>query len=300
MRIGVATGMVLVGDLVGSGKGQARDIVGETPNLAARLQAIAEPNTVVIAEATRNLLGNLFELRNLGPKELKGITGPVKAFAVLLESSVESRFEAMHASGMTALIGRDEELELLLRRWARAKTGEGQVVLLSGEAGIGKSRLSAALMEDIAAQPHTRLRYFCSPQHSDSALYPVIGQLERAAGLAHDDTPQGRLDKLNAVLAQTSITTQDAALLAEMLSLPNDGRYPALDLTPEQRRQSTLEAVTARHAGLASSALMIFEDVQWIDPMSLEGLSRTVDRIRTLPMLLIVTFRPEFNAPWVG
>ena len=223
--------MVVVGDLVGSGEAQERGIVGETPNLAARLQGIAEPNTVVIAEATRRLLGNLFELQDLGPKELKGIAGPVRAFAVLRASSVESRFEAMHPGGLTALVGREEELELLLRRWARAKTGEGQVVLLSGEAGIGKSRLSAALMEDLAAEPHTRLRYFCSPQHTDSAFYPIIGQFERAAGFVHGDTPQTKLDKLDAVLAQTSTSRQDAALLAEMLSLPNDGRYPALELS---------------------------------------------------------------------
>jgi hypothetical protein len=222
VRIGAATGMVVVGDLVGAGEAQEHDIVGETPNLAARLQALAEPNTVVIAEATRRLLGNLFELRDLGLKELKGITGPVPAFAVLRASSVESRFEAMHPGGMTALVGREEELELLLRRWARAKTGEGQVVLLSGEAGIGKSRLSAALMEGLAAEPHARLRYFCSPQHTDSAFYPIIGQLERAAGFAHGDTPQAKLDKLDALLAQTSTSRQDAALLAEMLSLPND------------------------------------------------------------------------------
>ena len=232
VRIGAATGMVVVGDLVGSGEAQEHDIVGETPNLAARLQAIAEPNTVVIAEATRRLLGNLFELRDLGPKELKGITGPVTAFAVLRASSVESRFEAMHAGGMTALVGREEELELLLRRWARAKTGEGQVVLLSGEAGIGKSRLSAALLEAIAAEPHTRLRYFCSPQHTDSAFYPIIGQFERAAGFAHDDTPQAKLGKLDILLAQSSTPRQDATLFAEMLSLPNDGRYPTLDLSP--------------------------------------------------------------------
>jgi class 3 adenylate cyclase len=201
VRIGAATGMVVVGDLVGSGEAQERGIVGETPNLAARLQAIAEPNTVVIAEATRRLLGNLFELRDLGPKELKGIAGPVRALAALRASSVESRFEAMHPGGLTALVGREEELELLLRRWARAKSGEGQVVLLSGEAGIGKSRLSAALMEDIAAEPHTRLRYFCSPQHTDSAFYPLIGQFERAAGFAQGDTPQTKLDKLDALLA---------------------------------------------------------------------------------------------------
>jgi class 3 adenylate cyclase/predicted ATPase len=301
-RVGIATGMVVVGDLIGSGEAQERGIVGETPNLAARLQGVAEPNTVVIAEGTRKLLGNLFELQDLGAKDLKGIAGPVRAFAALRASSAEGRFEALHGSGLTALVGREEELELLLRRWSRAKTGEGQVVLLSGEAGIGKSRLTAALLERLATEPHTRLRYFCSPQHTDSALYPIIGQMERAAGLGYDDKSQAKLDKLDAVLAQTSTSPEDAALFAEMLSLPNDGRYPALALTPEQRRQRTLEALTSQLAGLASQqpVLMIFEDVQWIDPTSLEVLGRTVDRIKTLPALLIVTFRPEFNPPWVG
>ena len=242
-------GLVVVGDLIGSGEAQERGIVGETPNLAARLQGIAEPNTVVIAESTRKLLGNLFELEDLGAKDLKGIAEPVRAWAALRPSSVESRFEALHASGLTALVGREEELELLLRRWSKAKTGEGQVVLLSGEAGIGKSRLTAALLERLAGEPHTRLRYFCSPQHTDSALYPIIGQMERAAGFAHDDTPQAKLDKLDAVLAQTSTSKQDAALFAEMLSLPNDGRYPALDLTPQQRRQRTLEALDLTDGG---------------------------------------------------
>jgi class 3 adenylate cyclase/predicted ATPase len=301
-RIGIATGMVVVGDLIGSGEAQERGIVGETPNLAARLQGVAEPNAVVIAESTRRLLGNLFQLENLGAKDLKGIAGPMRAYAALRASSAEGRFEALHASGLTALVGREEELELLLRRWARAKTGEGQVVLLSGEAGIGKSRLTAALLERLAAEPHTRLRYFCSPQHTDSALYPIIGQMERAAGLAHDDAAQARLDKLDAVLARTSTSPEDAALFAEMLSLPNDGRYPALALGPEQRRQRTLEALTAQVAGLASRqpVLMIFEDAHWTDPTSLEAFGRTVDRIKTLPVLLIVTFRPEFNPPWVG
>src|SRR5262249_8948721 len=146
-------------------------------------QGIAEPNTVIIAEATRKLLGRLFELADLGPKDLKGLTGPVRAWAVLRPSSVESRFEAFHASGMTALVGRDQETEFLLRRWSKAKTGEGQVVLPSGEAGIGKSRLSAALIERLGSEPHMPLRYFCSPQHTDSALYPIIGQMDRAAGL---------------------------------------------------------------------------------------------------------------------
>ena len=249
-RVGIATGLVVVGDLIGSGEAQERGIVGETPNLAARLQGIAEPNMVVIAEGTRRLLGNLFELEDLGAKDLKGIAGPVRAWAALRASSAEGRFEALHASGLTELVGREEELELLLRRWSRAKTGEGQVVLLSGEAGIGKSRLTAALLERLADEPHTRLRYFCSPQHTDSAFYPIISQMERAAGMAHDDTPQAKLDKLDAVLAQSFTPHQDAALFAEMLSLPNDGRYPALELTPQQRRQRTLEALTtqiARH-----------------------------------------------------
>ena len=273
-RIGIATGLVVVGDLIGSGEAQERGIVGETPNLAARLQGIAEPNMVVISEGTRRLLGNLFELEDLGAKDLKGIAGPVRAFAALRASSAEGRFEAMHGSGLTDLVGRDEEVELLLRRWSKAKTGEGQVVLLSGEAGIGKSRLTAALLERLASEPpHTRLRYFCSPQHTDSALYPIIGQMERAAGLAHDDTPQAKLDKLDALFAQTSTSKQDAMLFAEMLSLPNDGRYPALVLAPQQRRQKTLEALTAQLAGLARQqpVLMIFEDAHWADPTSLEA-----------------------------
>jgi hypothetical protein len=231
-RVGIATGLVVVGDLIGSGDAQERGIVGETPNLAARLQSIAEPNTVVIAESTRKLLGTLFELQDLGASDLKGIAGPVPAWAALRASSVASRFEALHASGLTDLVGREEECELLLRRWTRAKTGEGQVVLLSGEPGIGKSRLTAALLERLAGDPHTRLRYFCSPQHTDSALFPIIGQMQRAAGLAHDDAPRARLDKLDALLAQTSTSIEDAALIAEMLSLSNDGRYPALDLDP--------------------------------------------------------------------
>ena len=191
---------------------------------------------------------------------------------------------------------------MLVRRWSKAKTGEGQVVLLSGEAGIGKSRLTAGLLERLSTEPHTRLRYFCSPQHTDSAFYPIIGQMERAAGFAHDDTPQSKLDKLDALLEQTSTSKQDAALFTEMLSLPNDGRYPVLDLAPQQRRQKTLEALTSQLAGLASQlpVLMIFEDAHWIDPTSLEAFGRAVDRIKALPALLIVTFRPEFNALWTG
>jgi class 3 adenylate cyclase len=238
-RVGIATGLVVVGDLIGSGAAQEQAVVGETPNLAARLQSVAAPNTVVIAESTRRLLGNLFDLQDLGARNLKGIGEPVRTWAVLRPGAVESRFDALHTGGLTELVGREEELELLLRRWSKAKTGEGQVVLLSGEAGIGKSRLTAALLERLTGEPHTRLRYFCSPQHTDSAFYPIIGQIERAAGLAHDDTPQKKLDKLDAMLAETSTRIEDVAIFAEMLSLPNDGRYPAIALTPEQRRQRT-------------------------------------------------------------
>jgi class 3 adenylate cyclase/predicted ATPase len=301
VRLGIATGLVVVGDLIGTGEAQERGIVGETPNLAARLQGVAEPNTVVIAENTRKLVGNLFELHELGARDLKGIDGPARAWAVLRASSVESRFEALHATGLTTLVGREEELELLLRRWTRAKTGEGQVVLMAGEAGIGKSRLTIKLLEHLATKPHTRLRYFCSPQHTDSPLYPILGQMERAPGLAHDDTPQARLNKLDALLAQTSTSIKEAALFAEMLSLTNDRRYPTLDLDPQQRRQKTLEALISQLGALTrqNPVLMIFEDVHWTDPTSLEVFGRVVDRIQTIRVLLIMTFRPEFDPPWI-
>ena len=248
-RVGIASGLVVVGDLIGSGASQEQAIVGETPNLAARLQSVAEPNSV--AESTRKLLGNLFELEDLGSQELKGITGAVRAWAALRPSYVEGRFDALHTTGMTELVGREEELEILLRRWSKAKTGEGQVVLLSGEAGIGKSRLTAALMERLAGEPHTRLRYFCSPQHTDSALFPIISQMERTAGFAHNDSAQAKLDKLDRVLAQSFTFREETALFADMLSLPNDGRYPTLELEPQQRRQKTLEALTAQVEALS-------------------------------------------------
>jgi class 3 adenylate cyclase len=301
-RVGIATGLVVVGDLIGAGEAQERGIVGETPNLAARLQGIAEPNTVVIAESTRKLIGNMFELQDLGAREVKGIAEPVRAWAALRASSAEGRFEALHATGLTALVGREEELELLLCRWSRAKTGEGQVVLLSGEAGIGKSRLTAALLERIVGEPHTRLRYFCSPQHTDSALYPIIGQIERGARIAHDDALPTKLDKLDAVLVQTSTSKQDSALFAEMLSLPNDGRYPALEQDPQRRRQRTLEALNLQMEVLSCSnpVLMVVEDVHWSDPTSLEAFGRAVDRIASHRVLLIVTLRPELESPWIG
>jgi class 3 adenylate cyclase len=225
-RVGIATGLVVVGDLIGSGASQERAIVGETPNLAARLQGVAEPNSVVIAESTRKLVGNLFELDDLGSQDLKGFPGQMRAWAALQPSSFESHFEALRGGELTELLGREEELEILLREWSKAKTGEGQVMLLSDEPGIGKSRLTAALLEHIATEPHSRLRYFCSPQRTDSALYPIISQIERAAGFTYDDTMHVRLDKLDALLERSFTSSEDASLIAEMLSLPNDGRYP--------------------------------------------------------------------------
>jgi predicted ATPase len=256
---------------------------------------------VVIAESTRKLLGNLFDVEGLGAQDLKGIRGPVRAWAVLRPASIESRFEALHAGGLTELVGREEELELLLRRWSKAKSGDGQVALLSGEPGIGKSRLTAALMQRLASEPHTRLRNFCSPQHTDSALYPTISQIERAAGFTHDDTPEAKLNKLDALLAQASTSAHEAALVAEMLSVPNDGRYPACELTSQQRRQETIEALVRQVVTVSrqNPVLMIFEDAHWIDPTSLELLGRIVDRIPNLRVLLIMTFRPEFEPPWI-
>jgi class 3 adenylate cyclase/predicted ATPase len=301
-RVGIATGLVVVGEMSDAGGIRERGIVGETPNLAARLQSIAEPNQVVIADNTRRLLGNIFELEDLGTKHLKGLADATRVWAVLQASSVASRFEAMHATRLTDLIGRDEEIGLLARRWTRAKSGEGQVVLLSGEPGIGKSRLTAALLEHVGKEPHGRLRYFCSPHHSDSVLYPVIGHLERVARLAYNDNLQTKLDKLDRVLAYTAASKEDAALFAEMLSLPNDGRYPILQLTPEQRREKTLETLWAQVESLArqNTVLMIFEDAHWSDPTSLEAIGRAVSRVAGRRILLIVTYRPEFDPPWVG
>src|SRR5271156_2956220 len=302
VRVGIATGVVVVGDLLGSGEAQERGVVGDTPNLAARLQSLAEPDSVVIAEGTRKLLGDLFELIDLGLQDLKGVGGPTHAWAALRPSAQESRFEALHAGGLTVLVGREEESELLLRRWANAKTADGQVVLLSGEAGIGKSRLTAAFLERLAGEPHIRMRYFCSPQHTDSALHPIIGHMERAAGLSREDHAKSRLDKLDVLLAKSSTSSEDAALLADMLSLPNDGRYSALELSPPERRQKTMEALIRQIKAIASEipVLMIFEDAHWADPSSLETFGRLVDKIDRLRVLLFVTFRPEFAAPWVG
>ena len=301
-RVGIATGVVVVGDLIGLGEGERSGIVGETPNLAARVQGIADPGAVVIAEGTRRLLGNLFELDDLGTMNLKGVGWPVPVWLVLRTSPVASRFEALHPGGLTPLVGRQQETELLLRLWSKAKAGEGQVVLLSGEAGIGKSRLTAALLQEVSSEPHTRLQCFCSARHVDSALYPIIGWIERAAGLAYNDTLQTKLDKLDALLTRTATPIDDAELLADMLLLRNDGRYRGLNLSAAQRRDRTLEAFTRQIEAFArvDPVLMIFEDAHWADPTSLEALTQAVTRIATHRVLLIVTFRPGFAPPWIG
>jgi hypothetical protein len=301
-RVGIATGLVVVGDLIGEGEARERGVVGETPNLAARLQALADPGTVVIAPSTRRLTGGLFDYEDVGAVEIKGLTVPVLASRVLRESGTESRFEALRATA-TPLVGRDEELVTLERRWRQAKSGEGCVVLVSGEPGIGKSRLAQTLVERLAGEPHTRLRTFCSPHHQESALYPTITQLERAAGFRREDTAEQRLDKLEAVLIRATNDLGAAVpLLAALLSIPTDGRYPPLDLTPQKQKERTLQTLVAQVEGLAAQTpvLMLFEDAQWSDPTSLELYDLIIDRVPELQVLLIVTFRPEFTPPWTG
>jgi class 3 adenylate cyclase/predicted ATPase len=296
-RVGIATGLVVVG-----GELVEHDVIGDTPNLAARLQALAGADTVVIAASTRRLVGDLFEYRDLGEIELRGIAEPVSAWQPLSPSPVASRFEALHGSELTPLVGRDEEIDLLLRRWARAKAGDGQIILVSGEAGLGKSRITAAFEERLHAAPHLRLRYFCSPYHQDSALFPVVDQLGRAAGFARADPPAARWEKLEALLARAAPPNEDVAFLADLMSLPASEHHPLPNLSPQRKKERTLEALIRQLKGLAyeKPVVTVWEDAHWLDPTSQELLDLTVEHVRSLPVLLIVTFRPEFQPPWAG
>jgi class 3 adenylate cyclase/tetratricopeptide (TPR) repeat protein len=302
VRIGIATGLVVVGDLIGTGAAQEQAVIGETPNLAARLQALAEPSTVVIASSTRQLTAGLFEYRDLGSIALKGFAKEVWTWQVLGASAAESRFEALRAT-TTPLIGREEEIDLLLRRWEQAKRGDGAVVLISGEPGIGKSRIAQTIVERLSSEPHTRLRYFCSPHHQDSALYPSIAQLERAAALGRHDTDEQRLAKLEAVLAEGTDDLREAVpLLADLMLIPTGNRYPPLNLTPQKRKEKRLYAQLAQLEGLTvrNPVLMVWEDIQWSDPTTRESLDLLIERVPALRVLVIITYRPEFTPPWIG
>ncbi len=300
-RIGIATGLVVVGDLIGEGAAQEEAVVGDTPNLAARLQGLAEPGSVLIAPHTRRLLGGLFELIDLGQQALKGLAEPTRVWRVVGESRTKSRFEARHMGGLTPLVGREQELGLLLDRWRQAVDGDGQVVLLAGEAGIGKSRMLQTLRDRLVDEPHVRLRYYCSPYHVNTALYPMLDQIERGAGFERDDPPNVRLDKLEAVFAQgTHEAGEVTALVATMLSIPSGERYPPQVLSPQRRRARTQELLVEQVVGLAAHrpVLMLFEDAHWSDPTTLELFDLIIDRAQRLPVLIVMTFRPEFVPPW--
>ncbi|MEH2527183.1 MULTISPECIES: adenylate/guanylate cyclase domain-containing protein [unclassified Bradyrhizobium] len=301
-RVGIATGPVVVGELIGEGAAREETVVGDTPNLAARLQTLAEPDTVAISARTRELIGGLFELAELGPQILKGFPVPVRAWRVVGEGAAESRFEALHGADLTPLVGRENEIGLLLEHWERAKEGEGQVVLLGGEPGIGKSRLVRALRGRLENEPHTPLSHYCSPHHQTSPLYPVIGHLERAAGFAADDPAATRLDKLEALLAlSTDHVAAVAPLLAALLSVETAARYPPLDMSSHRQKERTLEELVNQVLGLATRrpVLALYEDVHWADPTSLELLDLMVDRVQGAPVLVLITFRPEFEPPWM-
>jgi class 3 adenylate cyclase/tetratricopeptide (TPR) repeat protein len=302
-RTGIATGQVVIGDLVGEMGREADAVSGETPNLAARLQGGSEPGQVTVGEATRRLIGNAFELEDLGAREFKGFPEPIPAWRVVGERALGSRFEATHSDCLTNFVGREQELGLLLNRWEQAKQGEGQVVLLSGEAGIGKSRISRALRERAAKDPYTRLQYQCSPYHDSTALYPFISQLERAAALALNDTAEAKLGKLEALLSQaTEAVDEVVPLFASLLSVAAGDRYPRLEMTPQQQKQRTLEALVDQLQGLAAHqpVLLIFEDAHWVDPTSLEVLEQILDRVQGARVLVVITYRPEFSPPWRG
>ncbi len=301
VRVGIATGPVVVGDIIGEGAAQEEAVTGETPNLAARLQGMAEPGQVVIDAMTRRLIGAAFVLEDLGPRKLKGFAEPVTAWSIVGEGATESRFEAIHAGALTRFIGREHELGLLHERWELAKGGEGQVVLLSGEAGIGKSRILQALREKIAGEPHFRLRYQCSPHHGSSAFHPIIQRLERAAGFSATDGPESKLDKLESLLRTSAENIEAVApLFASLLSLPAADRYGALNLTPEQRRDRTIEAMIDQVLALSRQrpVLFVLEDAHWIDPSTETFVGEMMARVADAAVLIVISYRPVYAPPW--
>jgi class 3 adenylate cyclase/tetratricopeptide (TPR) repeat protein len=301
VRVGIATGLVVVGDLIGEGSAQEQTVIGETPNLAARLQTFANPGTVLISESTHRLTDGHFECRNLGPVALKGWAEPIPAWQVLGATEVESRFEAQHKTRLAPPIGRDEEIDMLLRRWQHARRGEGCAVMLTGEPGIGKSHIALALDERLQAEPHITVRQFCSAHHTNSALYPFIRQLERAARFERSDPPAEKFAKLETLLARADA---DRVLLplANLLSLSPSDRYRIPELSPQKRKEMTLAALLTQLNGLAARqpVFVIVEDVHWADPTSLELLTMTLEQVSRLRVLLLITARPEFTPPWPG
>jgi class 3 adenylate cyclase/tetratricopeptide (TPR) repeat protein len=300
VRIGIATGTVVVSELLIQEIPVEQAVVGETPNLAARLQTLAEPGTVLICPNTCRLIGGHFNYHFLGPMSLKGWSQSVPVWQVLGTSGVESRFEAMHKTKLLPLFGREEELELLLRRWRHATNEEGRVVVLTGEPGIGKSHITLALGDQLQNEPYVTLRYFCSAHHNNSALFPFVSQLERAAGFEHRDLPEQKLSKLNALIAQSTTDREHVAVLANLFALPASDLYPFQELSPQRRKEQTLTALLAQLAGIAARqpVFMIFEDIHWIDPTSLELLATIVEHVPKLRVLLLITARSEFTPPW--
>jgi class 3 adenylate cyclase/tetratricopeptide (TPR) repeat protein len=302
LRIGVATGTVVVGEPIGSGASAQQTAVGITPNLAARLEEIAGPNGIAIDTVTRRLIGDLFRFEELGGLILKGFSAPVRVWRVLGERPEGDRFSALHSSRLVSLVDREDELALLERRWDQAKAGQGQLVLLTGEPGIGKSRLVAELRARLCNEPRTSLRYFCSPHHQTSPLHPLIANLQYEAGFATRDSADDRLRKLVIALRKTDASAEEVALLADLLGVPAGEPYPKLDLSPQRKKEKTYEAVTRHMTVMAklSPLLLLVEDLHWADPSSVELLDRLVNALPDLPILLIVSYRPEFSPPWAG
>jgi TolB-like protein len=302
IRIGIATGLVLVGDLAGSGGALERGVVGEASNLAGRLQAMAKPGAILLDQQTRRLVGGIFDYSELGLREVRRFGEPVPVWQVLRPSQAESRFEALRGPALTPLVGRQEEIEILLRRWFRAKADDGQVVLISGEPGIGKSRLTIALQHYIDPALHTRIRFFCSPHHQDSAFHPVIAHLEHVAGFERNDDTETKLSKLESIFAHDSLVDGDIGLIAELLSVPGGDRHPPPDLTPQRKKERIFAALLRQLDGISGRhpVLIIFEDLHWIDPTSREFVDQLVEQAGLYKVLLILTLRPEFLAPWIG